>query len=55
MIVNRENASAADVLDLMITAHRAVRDRFDVELRPEIVLAGELADEFWRRAAGNTD
>ena len=51
VIVNRENARAADVLELMIEAHRAVRDRFDVELRPEIVLAGELADEFWRRAA----
>lgn len=51
VIVNRENARAADVLDLMVTAHRAVRDRFDVELRPEIVLAGHLADDFWRRAA----
>ena len=55
VIVNREKARAADVLDLMITAHRAVRDRFGVELRPEIVLAGELAHQFWRRAAGNTD
>jgi UDP-N-acetylmuramate dehydrogenase len=55
VIVNREQARAADVLDLMITAHRAVRDRFGVELRPEIVLAGELAHQFWRRAAGNTD
>ncbi|MXX73838.1 MAG: UDP-N-acetylmuramate dehydrogenase [Holophagales bacterium] len=51
VIVNRENARAADVLDLMIEAHRAVRDRFDIELRPEIVLAGDLAEEFWRRAA----
>ena len=51
VIVNREKARAADVLDLMVTAHRAVRDRFDVELRPEIVLAGDLAEEFWRRAA----
>ncbi len=51
VIVNREQARAADVLDLMVTAHRAVRDRFNVELRPEIVLAGDLAEEFWRRAA----
>ena len=50
VIVNREQARAADVLDLMVTAHRAVRDRFDVELRPEIVLAGGLAEEFWDRA-----
>ncbi len=51
VIVNRENARAADVLDLMIAAHQAVRDRFRVELRPELVLAGDLADEFWRRSA----
>ena len=50
VIINREKARAADVLDLMVTAHRAVRDRFNVELRPEIVLAGDLAEEFWRRA-----
>ncbi len=50
VIVNREKARAADVLDLMVAAHRAVRDRFGVELRPEIVLAGGLAEEFWDRA-----
>ncbi len=49
VIVNREQARAADVLDLMVTAHRAVRDRFGVELRPEIVLAGGLTEEFWGR------
>ncbi len=46
VIVNLEQARAADVLDLMVAAHRAVRDRFGVELRPEIVLAGGLAEEF---------
>ena len=51
VIINREKARAADVLDLMVEAHGAVRDRFDVKLRPEIVLAGDLAEEFWRRAA----
>jgi UDP-N-acetylmuramate dehydrogenase len=50
VIVNREKARAADVLDLMVAAHRAVRERFGVELRPEIVLAGGLAEEFWDRA-----
>ncbi len=50
VIVNREKARAADVLDLMVAVHRAVRDRFGVELRPEIVLAGGLAEEFWDRA-----
>lgn len=49
VIVNRDKASAADVLDLMVAAHRAVRERFGVELRPEIVLAGGLAEEFWGR------
>ncbi|MCY3929652.1 MAG: UDP-N-acetylmuramate dehydrogenase [Acidobacteria bacterium] len=50
VIVNREKAGSADVLELMVAAHRAVRDRFGVELRPEIVLAGDLAEEFWERA-----
>ena len=49
VIVNRSNACAADVLHLMVETHRAVRDRFGVELRPEIVLAGGLAEEFWSR------
>ncbi len=49
VIVNLEQARAADVLDLMVAAHRAVRDRFGVELRPEIVLAGGLAEEFQGR------
>ena len=50
VIVNRREARAADVLDLMVAAHRAVRDRFGVELWPEIVLAGGLAEEFRERA-----
>lgn len=50
VIVNRRKARAADVLGLMVAAHRATRDRFGVELRPEIVLAGGLAEEFWGRA-----
>ena len=49
VIVNRDRASAVDVLDLIVAAHRAVRERFGVELRPEIVLAGGLAEEFWDR------
>ncbi len=49
VIVNRDKASAVDVLDLIVAAHRAVRERFGVELRPEVVLAGGLAEEFWDR------
>ena len=49
VIVNRKKASAADVLDLIVAAHLAVRERFGIELRPEIVLAGGLAEEFWGR------
>ncbi len=55
VIVNQENARAADVLDLMVAAHRTVRERFDIALRPELVLAGSLADEFWRRVVGRTE
>ncbi len=49
VIVNRRQARAADVLGLMVAVHRAIRDRFGVELQPEIVLAGGLAEEFWGR------
>ena len=49
VIVNRKKASAADVLDLIVAAHLAVRERFGIELRPEIVLAGGLSGEFWGR------
>ena len=50
VIVNRRQARAADVLGLMVAVHRAIRDRFGVELQPEIVLAGGLDEEFWGRA-----
>ncbi len=50
VIVNHRQARAADVLGLMVAVHRAIRDRFGVELQPEIVLAGGLAEEFWGRA-----
>jgi len=53
VIVNREAARAVDVLDLMTAAHLAVRDRFAVELHPELVLAGCLARQFWSRVAGH--
>ncbi len=49
VIVHHGDARAADVLALMVEAHRAVRERFKVELHPELVLAGGLKDEFWRR------
>ncbi len=47
VIVNTGGARAADVLDLMLRARSAVRERFGVELQREIVLAGDLA-EAWR-------
>ena len=50
VIVNQERAAAADVLDLMLLARREVRERFDIELEPELVLTGSLAAR-WRRAA----
>ena len=42
VIVNVGGASSDDVLELMMTAYRAVRERFDVELEPEVILAGNL-------------
>jgi UDP-N-acetylmuramate dehydrogenase len=48
VIVNQTDARAQDVLELMIAAHRAVKQRFGIDLEPELVLAGELAER-WRR------
>jgi len=47
VIVNEQGASASDVLALMLEMRAAVGDRFAVELVPELVLAGRLAD-LWR-------
>ncbi len=51
VIVNEGGARASDVLELMLAAHRAVRDRFGVELEPELVLAGGLTGTWRRRTA----
>ncbi|ADU50984.1 UDP-N-acetylenolpyruvoylglucosamine reductase [Thermaerobacter marianensis DSM 12885] len=42
-IINLGGATAEDVLDLMTTAWRCVRDRFGVILEPEVRLLGALA------------
>lgn len=47
VIVNEDDARAADVLELMLRAHRAVEKRFGVRLEPEVVLTGALAER-WR-------
>jgi UDP-N-acetylmuramate dehydrogenase len=47
VIVNLGGARAIDVLKLMQRARAAVRERFAVELEPEIVLAGGLAAAWW--------
>jgi UDP-N-acetylmuramate dehydrogenase len=51
VIVNEGGARARDVLALMLEMRRAVRERFAVELVPEVVLAGALRDQ-WRAGAG---
>jgi len=50
VIVNEGRAVAADVLDLMLLARREVGRRFGVELEPELVLTGSLAER-WRSTA----
>lgn len=47
VIVNQDGATARDVLALMRLARQEVEARFGIELVPEIVLAGGLAEE-WR-------
>lgn len=44
-ILNRDNATAADVLALVCLAHDTVGERFDVDLAREIVLLGEALPE----------
>ena len=44
-IVHRGNATAGDVVALMELARSAVRERFDVELEPEILVIGTTGDE----------
>jgi len=46
VIVNLGGATAADVLAVMAEARAQVRDRFGVELEPEIVLLGELRERW---------
>lgn len=48
VIVNTGGARSSDVLELMLTAYRAVRERFGVELEPEVILAGDLR-RLWER------
>jgi UDP-N-acetylmuramate dehydrogenase len=52
VIVNLDGARAADVLSLMAEARRRVRERFAVELVPEIVLLGPLARR-WAELRGD--
>lgn len=47
VIVNRDRASAEDVLSLMLRAFREVKVRHDVALEPELILAGGLEGR-WR-------
>ena len=44
VVVNEGSARASEVLELMATAHRAVRKRFGVDLEPELILVGRLAE-----------
>jgi UDP-N-acetylmuramate dehydrogenase len=51
VIINTGGGRAADVLELMIEAYRAVLERFDISLKPEVVLAGALKREWEERTA----
>ena len=39
-IVNKGNATSTDVLELMVKMHNAVKEKFTIELHPEIVFMG---------------
>jgi UDP-N-acetylmuramate dehydrogenase len=40
-IVNKGNATSEDVLELMAKMHNAVKEKFTIELQPEIVFIGD--------------
>ncbi len=46
VIVNNGEGSAREVFELLLLAHRAVRERFQVRLEPEWILAGSLRQEW---------
>jgi UDP-N-acetylmuramate dehydrogenase len=52
VIVNLGDARAEDVLELMLEAHDAVKERFAIELEPEVILVGSLAER-WRSRTGS--
>ncbi len=52
VIVNAGDATAADVLALMLEARRRVAERFAIVLEPEIVLTGGLRRAWEAEAAG---
>lgn len=41
-VINKGNATAADVLELMQEVQERVRERFQVELEPEVICLGEF-------------
>ncbi len=40
-IINKENATASDIMELMKEVQKRVKERFDVELEPEVITLGK--------------
>jgi UDP-N-acetylmuramate dehydrogenase len=40
-IVNKGNATSEDILELMVKMHNAVKEKFTIELQPEIIFIGD--------------
>lgn len=53
VIVNNGGATAEDVLELMWVMHRAVADKFEVSLQPELILGGSLKNR-WHHLLGDS-
>ncbi len=49
VITNEDGATAEDVLGLMVEAFLQVRQKFGVQLEPEVVLTGSLRRAWWER------
>ncbi len=48
-IVNTGGATSKDVTELMFLAYNKVREKFGVELKPEILFIGEKESEIWEK------
>ena len=43
-IVNKGNASSTEVLELMLTMYNVVKEKYNIELEPEVIFVGKRTE-----------